>query len=176
MAPVFFVAWTSIPAASLVNPSFEASADEENWTSDVALAWPRWGEWMNRETGWFPAKDGECMLGYHHWRIINGETSGVYQDVSGVPADTDCEFSVYAFKDDETNAQSVELRIEALGGGEVIASETFSMGKLSADKWIKIVVIGAPRTEGVRVLIVITPAESDERAGALKFDEAALSF
>jgi len=171
-----FTGWSGSVAAQLVNPSFEDSNDEDDMMSDVADHWERWGSWINRETGWSPTRDGDCLLGYHHWRIEGPDTSGVYQDVADVPANSECEFSVYAMRDNDTNIESVELRLEAFEGGEPFASETFSLNRIGKNKWKKISVSGMPLADGVRVLIVVTPKEKGERAGAVKFDDAELEF
>jgi len=162
-------------AAELLNPSFEDSSDPEDWYSDVADHWGRWGNWINRETGWSPTHSGDCLIGYHHWRIEETSSSGIYQDIDGIPTDSECTFSVYVYKDSGTNAKEVELRLEPKGGGDALASQTYSMGDLSTGKWKLISVSGKNSAEGIRVLIIVTPKEKGERTGAIKFDDASLS-
>ncbi len=160
-------------AAELQNTSFEDPDDEENWVSDQAGHWGRWGNWINRETGWTPTRSGDCLLAYHHFRVEEEDSSGVYQDVQGVAARSECTFSVYAFKDSDTNVEDVELRLEPYEGGEVLASASYRMGDLAKGRWKLISVTGVNPTEGVRVLIVCQPKKKN-RTGALKFDDSVL--
>ena len=66
----------------MMNTSFEESDDEDHWGSDRAAAWGRWGHWINRETGWGPTHSGDCMIGYHHWRIQEKDSSGVSPSIA----------------------------------------------------------------------------------------------
>jgi hypothetical protein len=159
----------------LENPSFEESADAQDINSDRAASWGRWGHWINRETGWLPTYSGECLIGYHHWEIPEADTSGIYQDVRGIPAQQACTFSVHVVKDERTNADHVELRLEPYGGGEPLASQVYRMDDIPWGQWKKLTVTGESLSDGIRVLIVVMPKGGGERAGALKFDEASLT-
>ncbi|HDL77329.1 MAG TPA: hypothetical protein ENG36_00990 [Lentisphaerae bacterium] len=165
-----------LPAAQaeLLNASFEESSDEEDWFSDQAKHWGRWGNWINRETGWTPTHSGDCLIGYHHWRIEEKTTSGIYQDVEGTPAGSECTFSVYVYKDPGTNCEYVELRLEPKGGGNAIASQFYKMSDLPKGKWKLISVTGRNEAEGLRVLIIVKPHQEGKREGAIKFDDASL--
>lgn len=161
----------------LKNASFEdAEMDADNPYGDLAAGWGRWGHWVNRETGWKPTRSGKCLIGYHHWEITTDETSGVYQDVDEVEAETTCVFSVFAAKDKDTNAQSIELRLEKVGGYETLASTVYPLSELKGTGWTKLTVTGrAGADDGVRVVIVITPAAETPRSGAIKLDDAELT-
>ena len=176
LLPMCFVACLAVMAASgaeLLNPSFEMPEDPEDWVSDQAAHWGRWGHWINRETGWTPTRGGDCLLAYHHFRIESDDSSGVYQDVPGITPNTECTFSVYAFKDSDTNVGQIELRLEPFDGGEALASAVYRMGDIAKGRWKLISVTGRNLTDGVRVLIICQP-KSKKRSGALKFDEAVL--
>lgn len=163
-------------AQELLNASFEESSDDEDWFKDTAKHWGRWGNWINRETGWSPTHSGDCLIGYHHWRIQESDSSGIYQDVAGVPAGTECTFTVYAFKDPDTNAEYVEVRLEPYGGGAALASHTYPLGQLTAGKWELLTVSGKNTSEGLRVLIIVQPDKKGPRKGAVKFDDARLQL
>jgi hypothetical protein len=162
-------------SAELQNASFEEPQNDGDWTSEVAANWHRWGQWINRETGWQPTHGGDCLIGYHHWRLEESDSSGIYQDIVDVPAGSACEFSVYVYKDKETNADQLELRMEPYEGGEALVSKKFSMNKLRNDRWKEVSVSGVNLDEGLRVLIIAYPGKPGERAGALKLDDASLS-
>ena len=161
-------------AWELQNPSFE-DADEsaDNPYGDLSANWGRWGHWMNRETGWKPVRTGKCIMGYHHWQIEDDETSGLYQDVDGVPAGKSYTFKVFAMKDKETDIDNIELRLELLGGASTVASTNYKLSDLKSE-WTELSVTGTPETEGLRVLVVVTPKQGGDRHGALKFDDASL--
>jgi len=161
--------------AALQNPSFEMPDNPEEYTCDRAAAWGRWGHWINRETGWSPTRSGNCLLGYHHFRIEEQDTSGVYQDVGDIPAGRRCTFKVNVFKDEGTDVADVELRLEPFNGGEALASTHYDMDSLPAGTWRQLQVSAKNDAEGVRVLIILTPGTSHERSGALKFDDAELA-
>jgi hypothetical protein len=164
------------PPVLLQNGSFEdPETTTDNPFGDLAAKWGRWGNWMNRETIWEPTHSGKSMIGYHHWEIKEITTSGLFQDVPGVPPGKMCTFSIHAFKDDKTNAESVELRLEKLNGGEAIASKIFAMADIATGGWGTISVSGRNPGEGLRVLIVVTPAQSGTREGCVKFDDATLA-
>ena len=80
-------------------------------------------------------------------------------------------FTVYVSRDKDTNAESVELRIEKLNGEGQIASQVYPVNQISGG-WDKLSVSGVSSGEGVRVVVVVKPLPQGERKGALKFDEA----
>lgn len=158
----------------LLNPSFEESESAaDNPYGDLAANWGRWGNWMNRETGWKPTRSGECMAGYHHWQIEKNEDSGLFQDVSNVPPKSVCTFSVYATRDADTDPDSIEIRIEKAGGFQPLASQSYSMNQLGGT-WEKLSVTATNSEAGVRVLIAVKPKPGSPRGGAVKFDDASL--
>jgi len=167
------VLYGSAYAQQLKNPSFEDADDPDNWFSDQADRWGRWGNWINRETGWSPTHSGECLVGYHHWRIEEATSSGIYQDIPDAPAGQTYTFSIYTVIDPGTNIKGVELRLEPLGGGAVIASSSFQSQHFMS-KWKPISVTGKILEKGLRVVIIITPEPEDQRSGAIKFDDASL--
>ena len=159
--------------AQLANSSFEAAGAQ----GDQAESWLRWGDWMNRESGWTPVKDGTCIIGYHHWQIEKGDNSGLYQDMK-VTAGKDYTFTIYANADnaaDSKNAESVELRLEATVAGTqaTVASKTYSTADIATGTdWSKLQVSGVAPNDTLRVLVVINPSKEGPRGGALKFDAA----
>lgn len=158
----------------LVNGSFEEPETVlPNPYSDLAVNWGRWGNWMNRETAWVPARSGQCLIGYHHWKIMEPATSGIYQDITNIPPGSSCSFGVFVYKDPETDAELVTLRLEKIGGFQVLASRVYSMRDLRSS-WQRLSVEGTNDTPGLRVLIEIKPKESPVRSGAIKFDDAEL--
>jgi len=160
----------------LLNPSFEeAEQNLENPYNDLAATWGRWGNWMNRESAWTPVRSGACMMGYHHWRILEDTTSGVFQDVQGTPSGVNLTFAVHAFKDPDTNAESVELRLEKIMGGTLINSRVYTIEELRNSTWMKLMVNGTNDEGGVRVLFSVKPRQGGGRQGCVKFDDAELS-
>ena len=172
------LAFCAAAQAQLENPSFEMEGAEG---ADRALGWERWGDWMNRETGWTPVKDGSCIIGYHHWQIEKPDDSGLYQDVK-VEAGKKYAFSIYANADvatDRPNADTIELRLESTMNGEqsTLASKTFSFGDLAkGTDWSKLQVEAVSPGDTLRVLVIIKPFAQGPRGGAVKMDEAALEI
>ncbi|OQA26291.1 MAG: hypothetical protein BWY59_01441 [Verrucomicrobia bacterium ADurb.Bin345] len=166
----------SVSSANLLqNPSFEDPETEaDNPYGDIAASWGRWGHWMNRETGWKPTRTGACLIGYHHWEIGGPDTSGLYQDVDDVTAGSQCVFSIHAAKDKDTNIESIELRIEKTGGFETLGSATYKLDDLKGAGYTKLSVSARATEDGVRVTVVVNPAKSSPRGGALKLDDAEL--
>lgn len=162
--------------AQLANPSFE----NEGASSDMAESWSRWGDWMNRETGWTPVKDGACIIGYHHWQIEKSDNSGLYQDVK-VTAGQKYTFSIFANSDnsaDSKNAASVELRLESTVNGEqsTLASKVYNLSDIaSGTDWSKLEVSAVAANDSLRVLVIVNPSKESPRGGALKFDAAELT-
>ncbi len=168
------LSFPALCAQELKNASFEEPLDANQWVSDRAAGWERWGGWFNRETSWSPVRDGQCLAAYHHWRIQGDEPSGLYQDIAGVPAGRTYTFSIQVFKDKLTNAEYIEVRLETLKGGTTLASQMYRMTDLKSGKWNELSVTGTPTIPGIRVLVVAKPGRSVYRKGSLKFDSAAL--
>ncbi len=165
----------SAGGAELLNPSFEEPGGDGNlWVSDRAAQWDRWGAWFNRETDWSPVRDGQCIMAYHHWKILGDDTAGICQDLPDVPAGRTLTFSVDAIKDKFTNVDYVELRLEPRSGGQALASQVYRMSDLKSAKWTTLSVTGASPAPGLRVLVVVKPGRNSARKGALKFDAARL--
>jgi hypothetical protein len=164
-------------AQLLKNGGFEdAETVQANPYGDLAANWGRWGDWMNRETAWVPTHSGNSLMGYHHWEIMSDADSGCYQDIPEAPAGKKYTFSVFAFKDDKTNIESVELRIEKLNGGETLASRVYSGDEVKSAGWGEMSVSGTNTTDGIRVTIVVKPKQGPgSRDGALKFDDASVT-
>lgn len=175
LAALVWTAAAAVQAQELQNGSFEdpETAAENPW-GDLAAHWGRWGSWMNRETGWTPTRSGTCIIGYHHWEITDNDTSGLYQDVQGVAAGKLATFSVYAMKDEGSNIESFELRLEPLNGGEAVGSRIYSAGEIGTASWSKLSVDGKTVGDGVRVLVIIKPKQGGDRSGAVKIEDAEL--
>ncbi|MEY2487056.1 MAG: endoglucanase [Verrucomicrobiota bacterium] len=160
----------------LKNPSFET----EGKSSDTAADWSRWGDWVNRETGWTPTHSGKCLVGYHHWQINKGDNSGIWQDVSGVKAGQRFSFSVFVCADapnkGDNPAEKIELRLEATRGGQQVQIQAVSVpiSDLKDSGWHKLTVSGTTPEDNLRVLVAVTPAANSPRGGAIKIDDAAL--
>ena len=177
--PLFMTRETS--AANLLqNGSFEISATADE-NSDQARDWHRWGPWLNRETGWSPQRQGDCVLGYHHWQVEANETSGVYQDIAGLQTGSRYLFSVFANCDQAAagkhGPQTVELRIESMLDGQIVqvASQDFNAADLATGSdWSRLQLAGTLPADNARVLIVMSPSKDQERGAAIKIDQAAL--
>jgi hypothetical protein len=171
-------------AGQLLNGSFEEAAPvtTDAWGvvtnpwGDQAAYWGRWGHWMNREIGWSPTRTETSLIGYHHWQIEKPDNSGLYQDVTNVPPNRKCVFSVFAYKDLSTDADSIEVRLERCGGFQTIASNVYPVLAMDIGRWVPLSVSGVNTDAGVRVLIVVTPKTVTGRNGCLKFDDAALDI
>lgn len=170
--------WVQGAENLLENASFE----EEGSSPDRSAGWNWWGDWMNRECGWAPLRDGACMTGYHHWEIENAETSGLYQDLKVEPGKM-YTFSVWVNADlgdeDKDPAQKVELRMETPLGDQqaTIESQIYQVRYLAqGDEWSRLRIQSVAPREDLRVLIIVHPAgKGARRTGALKFDEASLT-
>ena len=172
-----FAMLAAVARGGLKNPSFEdLELEQDNPYGDLAAHWGRWGEWMNRETGWKPTKSGKCLMGYHHWEVKGSDSSGFYQDIEDLEPGSEYEFSIYAMIDKNTNAEKVELRLEKVGGFVTLASQMYTLDQISKTKWTRLSVSGkVPEDEtGLRVLVIAYPAASGSRDGAIKFDDADL--
>ena len=178
-AAMTFLALTGVQGladeALLRNPSFEDPKQQDNWFSDQAAHWERWGDWINRETSWQPTSEGECLIGYHYWKVQGDTSSGIYQDIPGAKCGVQYSFSVLVFKDPGANMDSIEVRLEPSGGGAPIASRTYRVRSLKSKEWVEVSVSGLPLADGIRVVLVVTPQRGRSRQGALKFDQAQLT-
>ncbi len=170
---------SATPSGNLLqNASFETAADAQS--PDRAADWPRWGQWLNRETDWRPQRDGTCLLGYHHWQIESADDSGLYQDVTVTPG-IRATFSIDAAADpnapDKHGPDSIELRLEAHDGDRLltVASQTYRASELAAGgNWSRLQVTGVFPTAQARVLLIVHPSRRTPRDAALKFDSAVL--
>ena len=161
-------------AELLQNPSFE----EQGSAADRAAHWNRWGQWINREDGWVPTHSGKCLVGYHHWQIEDASDSGIWQDVADVKTGQRFKFSVFVWFDKTDDpARQVELRLEATRNGRqlTIESAKFAPKDFPAGQWHQFSVTGTTPEDNLRVLIVVTPAATAPRGGAVKFDDASLA-
>lgn len=165
----------SYAAPEIRNPSFEEPVEEGNWSCDRPAGWDRRGAWFNRETTWSPVLKGECLMAYHHWQIKQDDPSELFQDLSGITTGKNFCFSVQVFKDKGTNFEYVELRIEPARGGAPISSAVYRMPDLKSGKWTQLSVSTKPAVSDLRVVISVKPGRSNQRKGALKFDEASIS-
>lgn len=158
-----------------------ASYEEAGASGDTAANWNRWGDWMNRETGWTPTHSGQCLVGYHHWQIKDGSNSGMWQDVSNVQAGQKFKFTIFASADDPQGgspAQKVELRLEAIRNGREVTIESITVPVVDIQKasgWSELSVTGTTPETNIRVLVVVTPATAS-RGGSVKFDDAKLEL
>ncbi|MDD2237932.1 MAG: carbohydrate binding domain-containing protein [Kiritimatiellae bacterium] len=167
-------------AQTLQNPSFE----QEGVGADQAESWERWGDWINRETEWTPVRDGSCMIGYHHWKIENSNSSGLYQDIENVTPGKEYTFKVYAMRDDPYNADecppsSIELRLESTVDGQqvTVGSKVYKFNDISttlSGTWTPLRVSAKPRNSTLRPVIIVEPCIEGKRGGTLKLDDAAL--
>ena len=159
---------------ALQNPSFEDPMDPADWRCDIAKGWTRWGHWMNRETGWLPTQDGECLIGYHHWEINGTENSGFSQLVQGLKPNLAYTFSIHVSVDKDTNAESIELRLSHEKGD--IAGETIPVKSLPAGEWTPLSVTGKATADRMWVNVIVEPLKKVkaqwDRKGAIKFDKA----
>jgi hypothetical protein len=163
----------------LVNPSFETQGD----SMDTAASWNRWGDWINRETGWNPTHSGQCLIGYHHWQITSANNSGIWQEVQKVKAGQLYKFSIFACVDQlgagANPLEKIELRLEATRDGKqvTINSATYKFADFPKDgSWMQLSVSGQTPENNLRVLVIITPAASGPRGGAVKLDDATLEL
>ncbi|NCC50861.1 MAG: hypothetical protein EOM20_06550 [Spartobacteria bacterium] len=175
MGVVFLLSGIPLQAQNLLkNPSFEEPEDSDNWESDHSAAWERWGMWMNREIGWVPRRTGEGITGYHHWEVIGADSSGLFQDVEGVPALSECQFSIHALIDEMTDIEELRLRLEPLGGGDPYEAAVIEGDEISTVTWDYLAISGVNTRPGVRVVVEIIPSGNEKKNGALKLDDAEL--
>lgn len=162
----------------LLNPSFELPGDVLRKESPAARHWTCWGPWMRRETGWAPRHWGPCMIGYHHWRVTEDAPSGFYQDLPDLPGGTGIVFTIYVFKDEASNARTIEMKITPASGGNALASRVYRAEDLPANEWTELHVAGVTRSHsGARLAVSVTPGpDGAPRDGALKFDDAAIEI
>ena len=164
--------------SALTNGSFE----QQGSASDLAADWNRWGDWINRETGWKPTHDGQCLIGYHHWQITGaGGSSGLWQDAK-VQKGQRYTFTLFAQHDPadagKHDAATLELRLEGItpDGPVTLNSHDFDVPKLATkDQWSRVSVSGTAISDTMRVLAVINASADPERGGAVKLDDATLT-
>lgn len=169
----------ALPTNRLQNGSFEIP--QGSTVPDQAKYWNRWGEWLNREQGWTPSRDGDCMLGYRHWQIQSAANSGAWQDVTSLTPGMRQTFSVDANRDlpagGKFGPDSVELRIESQYQGRwlFVASQTFGAGDIATGAgWSRLHVAGLVPADNARVLIIVNPSSQTPRDASFKFDNASL--
>ncbi|MFT3787620.1 MAG: cellulase family glycosylhydrolase [Tepidisphaeraceae bacterium] len=162
----------------LANGSFEDAGDQE----ELAAHWSRWGDWMNRETGWSPTRDGRCVIGYHHWQIDGqGSSSGLWQDVKVEPGKR-YTFAISALhdaiKDGKHDADTLELRLEAItpDGPVTLNTRNVSIAQLATgETWSRPAISGTATTDTLRVLAILNSSTEGNRGGAVKLDAATLT-
>jgi hypothetical protein len=158
----------------LQNASFEEPLDPVNFTCDMAKGWPRYGHWMNRETGWRPTKSGDCLIGYHHWEINGTENSGISQSITDVLPGKEYTFSIHAFLDPDTNAESILLRLS--DGKDILAEQLYGIATLVKKEWTTLSVSGKAKSQKLFVNVIVQPLRKVQnqwdRKGAIKFDDA----
>ena len=165
----------------LQNGSFEAVKDPRD-AADQAAGWNRWGHWLNRHDDWIPVRDGGAILAYHHWQIEAADTSGVWQDVSGLTPGHRYRFTVFANRDpgdgNGVAPASVEVRLETPGPDATmltLATTTYRAADLpTGQQWGKLTLEAHATAPRMRVLLMVNPAGETPRDGALKFDDARL--
>lgn len=159
----------------LKNASFEIPLDPENWACDQPAHWIRWGNWMNRETGWAPTKTGECLIGFHHFRLKGEDNAGFYQDVREVQQAHQYSFSIFAWLDKDTNAEEIHLMVASYHGGSVIIDSVYKINKLPQDQWVRLSTTFRTPNDGARVMVFVEPRKGGKfLKGAVKFDDASL--
>jgi hypothetical protein len=157
----------------LSNASFEDAGDQP----DRAATWQRWGNWINREDSWTPTKSGQCVLGYHHWRIENADDSGVWQDVK-VEAGKTYRLVVPMLADPGENpVDSVTVALEAtVDGRQVTLVDETARGidLQTSTTWSGLSIQAVAPADTIRVLIRVRPKKDAPRGGAVKFDDVHL--
>jgi hypothetical protein len=172
-APGVFTASPTLHTGSnrLVNASFEIDAG----TPSNAAGWIPFGDHMGRETGWTPVRDGNALLAYRHWQVINNNPSGVSQMLSGLTPGQRYTLTVYANRDTvapgRSLADEVELRIETVGGQVRDLEKTvFDVRDIATGSaWSRLQLSFTATGTQHRLLLVAFPG-SGQRDGALKFD------
>lgn len=159
----------------LKNASFEIPLDPENWACDQPAQWIRWGNWMNRETGWAPTKSGECLVGFHHFRLKGEDNAGFYQDVRDTARGHRYTFSIHAWVDKDTNAEQIQLQLHSYHGGSVLTTGVFRVDRIVPGQWSNLSLTGSAPDDGMRVMVVVEPKKGGKfLKGAVKFDDAGL--
>jgi hypothetical protein len=172
-----WLGWCLVAGAEeslLKNGSFETPLDPDNWPCDMAASWIRWGSWMNREAFWAPTKDGECMMGFHHFRLRGPDNAGFYQDVKDAKAGGKYNFRIFAWQDKGSNVEEVELQFHSFHGGSMVTSRLFRASSIKEDQWTELGMSATIPSDGLRVMVVVQPKVSGLRKGAMKFDAATL--
>lgn len=160
--------------ALLKNASFEMPLDADNWGCDQPAQWIRWGSWMNRETAWAPTQSGECLMGFHHFRLKGADNAGFYQDARDAKAGGRYTFRIHAWVDKGSNMDRIRLEGHSFHGGTTLTTAVFRVSSLKADQWVPLSLTIRPPGDGVRVMVVVEPKEAGLRKGAVKFDDAEL--
>jgi hypothetical protein len=129
---------------------------------------------MNRETGWKPTKSGDCLIGYHHWEINGTENSGLSQQVGDVVPGREYTFSIHAFVDPDTNAETILLRLS--DGQDVLAEQLHEVATLIKKEWTPLSVTGKAKSQKLLVNVIVQPLRKVQnqwdRKGSIKFDDA----
>lgn len=169
----------------LVNGSFESPNDARQHDDTAAAGWFTWGQGLNRQTGWSPLLDGDCLFGYHHWELSESGNAGMWQDVKGLTPGKNYEFSLAVARDlagaGSREADTIEMRLESPSltpGGQplTLATRTYKVADLeSGDVWNPMAVSAIAPGKTLRVLVSVSPAADGSRGAALKFDDAKLS-
>lgn len=163
---------------ALVNGSFETAGGDNQIAN-----WSHWGDWLGRQDGWSPVRDGNAILAYEHYQTTGSGSSGVWQDIVSTKG-AKVKFSVYANVDlgkpGGVPPGRVELRLESpLPDGKTVtlAKKTFDSTDLAnANEWSLLTIEATSLGDQVRCLIIAEPnSENGERDGALKFDQASVT-
>jgi hypothetical protein len=175
-AAVLFTA-CSLYSQSLENGDFGYPSENP----EAPEGWTTWGEWFMRETGWDPRPPSGAMMGYHHYRVMGNNKSGMHQDVTGVKAGQKVRFSILMMVDehssDSQRPYSVELILEGEKDGQqqTVATKEVVLGEFPTDdEWHEVSVEGTLPVDNLRVIVAVTPSPSGPRQSAVKFSEANL--
>ena len=160
----------------LKNGSFELPARN----AGEAEHWITKGPGLTRQTDWTPTHSGTALMGYHHWEIKSSAATELSQEIE-VKTGERYRFTIFAMRDDpkgDQNTASVDLKMFGKSEGHVV---TLNTAEIKSDEiaaghyWTELTVEGTAMGDTMRVSIVITPAASGPRGGAIKFDDASLT-
>jgi hypothetical protein len=160
------------PQSGLLNASFEEP--ETHDAGRPALHWNAWGAGWERVEGWEPVKEGQAMLAYKHWEVTGSDSSGVWQDLSGVAPGDKILFKVPFYPDRPEWGElprAIELRFETtMQGTQVIVDRVrLESGDWKTGTWNEITLSATAPSGSLRVLILFEPAEG-RAGGAVKLD------